>query len=186
MSSLDPDAGVEGRLGIPGESPFISTVRVALTKPLSPDLVSAGSVRGAHFLRKRWSGDVRGGGGGGQRCCAVSRRSAERAALAPGCLYTVEMSILKVPMWLIRKARLRLWNTCVGGDDKYDLFVTQWKRRRKAKRETDLNFDDFIKEDLRILLELKLEVLRRKKQRLVSVSQQRTVRIVTAKCWTSL
>lgn len=58
MSSLDPDEGVEGRLGMLGESPFISTVRVALTKPLSPDLVSAGSVRGAHFLRKRWSGDV--------------------------------------------------------------------------------------------------------------------------------
>lgn len=58
MSSLDPDEGVEGRLGIPSESPFISTVRVALTNPLSPDLVSAGSVRGAHFLRKRWSGDV--------------------------------------------------------------------------------------------------------------------------------
>lgn len=30
---------------------------------------------------------------------------------APGCLYTVEMSILKVPMWVIRKARLRRWNT---------------------------------------------------------------------------
>lgn len=55
MSSPDPDEGVEGRLGMLGESPFISTVRVALTKPLSPDLVSAGSVRGAHFLRKRWS-----------------------------------------------------------------------------------------------------------------------------------
>lgn len=33
------------------------------------------------------------------------------AVLLPGWLYTVEMSILKVPMWVIRKARVRLWTT---------------------------------------------------------------------------
>lgn len=131
MSSLDPAEGVEGRPGIPGESPFISTVRVALTKPFSPDLVSAGSVRGAHFLRKRWSGDVE---EEVKRCCTVIVFQ-ESAVLAPGCLYTVEMSILKVPMWLIRKARLRLWTTCVDADGTCDLFLKQWKCKSQAGEE---------------------------------------------------
>lgn len=32
----------------------------------------------------------------------------------PGCLYTVERSILKLPMWVRRKARVRRWHTCQG------------------------------------------------------------------------
>jgi len=41
-------------------------------------------------------------------CCSAT-------GLVPGWLYTVEMSILKVPMWVIRKARVRLWNTWEQG-----------------------------------------------------------------------
>lgn len=47
----------------------------------------------------------------------------------------------------------------------------------------DLYFDDFIEEDLRVLLKLKLEVLRwKRKQRSISVSQQCTVLYASAEC----
>lgn len=49
MWSWAPDVEAGGRLGGLSESPFISTLTLALTKPLMPALVSAGSVRGAHF-----------------------------------------------------------------------------------------------------------------------------------------
>lgn len=40
------------------------------------------------------------------------KRSVVRALTAPGCLYTVERSILKLPMWVKRNAKIRLWHTC--------------------------------------------------------------------------
>lgn len=39
------------------------------------------------------------------------KRSAVRVLRVPGCLYTVERSILKLPMWVKRKAKILLWHT---------------------------------------------------------------------------
>lgn len=74
----------------------------------------------------------RGAGLGGAAEGFCSRKVWRGEALVPGCLYTVEMSILKVPMWLIRKARLRLWTTCVDGDDTCELFLEQGRYRGQA------------------------------------------------------
>lgn len=43
--------------------------------------------------------------------------------------------------------------------------VKQETSKEGVKKKKDLYFDDFIEEDLRILLKLKLEVLRRRRRR---------------------
>lgn len=80
------------------------------------------------------------------------------AVLAPGCLYTVARSILKVPMWVIKKARVRLWNTWE------EMTVRTVTTVTAVETWTDLYFYDFIKEDLWILLKLQLKVLRKDKK----------------------
>lgn len=94
------------------------------------------------------------------------------AVQVPGCLYTVLRSILKVPMWVSRKPRVRLWNTWQEGTSQGVHFghaqvhrhgnsSSNWSEKRLSSG-TDLNLDDFIKENLWIFLELKLEILSRR------------------------
>lgn len=86
---------------------------------------------------------------------------AVRAVFVPGCLYTVEMSILKVPMWVVRKARARLWNTWEEATLQVFMTATPTSPTILTAIEVPyLYLYDFIKEDLWKLLKLKLEVLK--------------------------